>query len=57
MTIWIVIIGVLVLAFCLRAVVKLSRRKRNAGYHSDISTRNRLKKFVNRFRHLEGIGD
>ena len=57
MTVWIVIIGVLVLAFVAMAIVKLHRRKRNAGYHPDISTKKRLKRFVNRFRHLEGIGD
>jgi hypothetical protein len=57
MTVWIVIIGVLVLAFVAKAIVKLYRRKSNAGYHPDISTRKRLKRFVNRFKHLEGIGD
>ncbi|MBO7240751.1 MAG: hypothetical protein J6V23_09790 [Bacteroidaceae bacterium] len=57
MTVWIVMIGVLVLTFCAKAGVKLYRRKRNVGYHPDISTRKRLKRFVNRFRHLEGIGD
>jgi heme/copper-type cytochrome/quinol oxidase subunit 2 len=57
MTVWIVIIGVLVLAFLTKAIVKFCRRKRNVGYHPDISTRKRLKRFVNRFKHLEGIGD
>ena len=57
MTVWIIIIGVLVLAFAAKAVVKLYRRKSNAGYHPDISTRKRLKRFVNRYKHLEGIGD
>ena len=57
MTVWIVIIGVLVLAFAAKATVKLCRRKHNAGYHPDISTKKRLKRFVNRFRHIEGIGD
>ena len=57
MTVWIVIIGVLVFAFAVRAAVKLCRRKRNVGFHPDISTKKRLKRFVNRFRHLEGIGD
>ena len=57
MTVWIVIIGVLVVAFCVKAAVKLGRRKRNAGYHPDISTKKRLKRFVNRFSHLEAIGD
>ena len=42
MTVWIVIIGVLVLAFVAKAIVKLYRRKSNAGYHPDISTRKRL---------------
>ena len=57
MTVWIIIIGVLVIAFAAKAMVKLYRRKRNVGYHPDISTRKRLKRFVNRFKHLEGIGD
>lgn len=57
MTIWIVIIGVLVFAFIAKAIVKLYHRKRNVGYHPDISTRKRLKRFVKRFKHLEGIGD
>ena len=57
MTVWNVIIGVLVLAFCVKACVVLRRRKRKVDYHPDISTRKRLKRFVNRFRHLEGIGD
>ena len=57
MTVWIIIIGVLVSAFIVKACVALSRRKRKIDYHPDISTRKRLKKFVNRFRHLEGIGD
>ena len=57
MTIWTVIIGVIVFAFILKAIVKLNRRKRNVGYHPDISTKKRRMRFVNRFRHLEGIGD
>ncbi|MBR5850900.1 MAG: hypothetical protein IKY73_00095 [Bacteroidaceae bacterium] len=57
MTVWNVIIGVLVLAFAVKAIAKLCRRKRNVGYHPDISTKKRLRRFVNRFRHLEGIGD
>ena len=57
MTVWTVIIGVIVLAFCVKAGMKLSRRKRNPGSPPDISTKKRLKRFVNRFRHLEGIGD
>ena len=57
MTVWNVIIGVIVLAFCVKAYVVLRRRKRKVDYHPDISTRKRLKRFVNRFRHLEGIGD
>ena len=57
MTVWIVIIGVLVLAFAAKVIVKLCRRKRNVGYHPDISTKKRLKRLVNRFRHIEGIGD
>lgn len=57
MIVWIIIIGVLIISFVVKAVVKLSRRKRNVGYHPDISTKKKLRRFVNRFRHLEGVGD
>ena len=57
MTVWIVMIGVLVMAFCAKVYLTLRHRKRNAGTMPDITTKKRLKKFVNRFRHLEGIGD
>ena len=56
MTVWIVIIGVLVSAFVIKAVVTLRHRKRHTGSTLDLSTRNRLKKCISRFRHLEGIG-
>ncbi len=56
MNIWIVIVGVLVVAFASKAIYKLMRRKRK-GYHSDLSTRNKRKLFINRFKHLEGLGD
>ena len=57
MTVWIVMIGVLVVAFGAKVCLALRHRKRNAGNMPDITTRKRLKRFVNRFRHLEGIGD
>ena len=57
MTVWIVMIGVLVVAFGAKVCLALRHRKRNACNMPDITTRKRLKRFVNRFRHLEGIGD
>ena len=57
MIVWIVIIGVLVLAFIAKALVKLSRRKYTGSYHPNINTRKKRLRFVNRFRHLEGVGD
>ena len=56
MTVWIVMIGVLVSAFVIKAVMTLRRRKHHTGSHLDLSTRNRLTKCISRFRHLEGIG-
>ncbi|MBR6692147.1 MAG: hypothetical protein IKL75_05875 [Bacteroidaceae bacterium] len=56
MIVWIIIIGVLVLAFGTKAIVKLRRRKLTK-HHPDISTRKKRLRFVNRFRHLEGLGD
>ncbi|MBO5665011.1 MAG: hypothetical protein J6S03_02315 [Bacteroidaceae bacterium] len=57
MIVWIIIIGVMVLAFILKAVVKLRRRKSSSNYHPNINTRKKRFRFVNRFRHLEGLGD
>ena len=57
MYVWISIIGVLILAFVAKALVKLSRRKLTKGYHPNINTRKKRFRFVNRFRHLEGLGD
>lgn len=57
MNVWSIIVAVLVLAFAVKVAIKLGHRKRNTSHHPDISTKKRLKKFVNRFRHLEGIGD
>ena len=57
MIVWIIIIGVLIISFMAKAIIKLHRRKRNVGYHPDISTKKKLRRFVNRFRHLEGVGD
>ena len=47
----------MVLAFILKAVVKLRRRKASSNYHPIINTRKKRFRFVNRFRHLEGLGD
>ena len=57
MYVWISIIGVLVLAFASKAIVKLSRRKLTKGYRPNINTRKKRFRLVNRFRHLEGLGD
>ena len=57
MVVWIVIIGVMVLAFLTKAIVKLRRRKVSHKYHPNINTRKKRFRFVNRFRHLEGVGD
>lgn len=57
MIVWIVIIGVMVLAFLTKAIVKLRRRKISRNYHPNINTRKKRFRFVNRFRHLEGVGD
>ena len=57
MIVWIVIICTLVVVFALRMVVKLRRRKYANNYHPNISTRKKRLRFVNRFRHLEGVGD
>lgn len=57
MAVWIIMIVILVLAFAVKVFLTLCHRKRNVGSIPDISTKKRLKRFVNRFRHLEGIGD
>ena len=57
MTVWIVIIGVLVLAFTAKALIKLRRRRYAGNYHPNLKTRKKRLRFVNRFRHLEGVGD
>ena len=57
MIVWIVIIWALFLAFIVGAWLKSYRGKRKSAHHPDISTRKRLKRFVDRFRHLEGIGN
>jgi hypothetical protein len=56
MIVWIVIGSILIIAFTSKALVKASRRKHN-GHHPDIHTRKKRLRFVNRFRHLEGVGD
>ncbi|MBQ3243446.1 MAG: hypothetical protein IJB01_02450 [Bacteroidaceae bacterium] len=55
--VWIIIIGVVVMAFVAKALVKLRRRKSSRNYHPNINTRKKRFRFVNRFRHLEGVGD
>lgn len=55
--VWIIIIGVIVAAFLAKALVKLRRRKISRNYHPNIKTRKKRLRFVNRFRHLEGVGD
>ena len=57
MIVWIIIIGVLIFAFVAKALVKLRRRKISRNYHPNINTRKKRFRFVNRFRHLEGLGD
>ena len=57
MYVWISIIGVLILAFASKALVKLSRRKLTKGYRPNINTRKKRFRFVNRFRHVECLGD
>jgi hypothetical protein len=57
MIVWIVIGGVLVISFGAKALVKLGRRKYAGNYHPNINTRKKRLRFVNRFRHLEGVGD
>ena len=57
MIVWIVIGGVLIISFGAKALVKLSRRKYAGNHHPNITTRKKRLRFVNRFRHLEGLGD
>ena len=57
MFVWIVIGGILMISFGAKALVKLSRRKYAGRHHPNISTRKKRLRFVNRFRHLEGVGD
>ena len=48
---------ILVIAFGYKAIIKLSRRKHCSSHHPNINTRKKRFRFVNRFRHLEGVGD
>lgn len=57
MIVWIVIGSVLIIAFGAKAIVKLRRRKYVSSHHPNINTRKKRLRFVNRFRHLEGVGD
>ena len=54
---WIVIGSILITAFASKAMVKLYRRKHCSFHHPNINTRKKRLRFVNRFRHLEGVGD
>lgn len=57
MIVWIVILSTLILVFAIRMFVKLRRRKYTNNCHPNINTRKKRLRFVNRFRHLEGVGD
>ena len=57
MIVWIVIGSILIIAFGAKAMIKLRRRKNSTHHHPNISTRKKRFRFVNRFRHLEGVGD
>ena len=57
MIVWIVIGGILFFAFTGKALIKLNRRKNGSHHHPNINTRKKRLRFVNRFRHLEGLGD
>ncbi|MBR2318810.1 MAG: hypothetical protein IKA52_03960 [Bacteroidaceae bacterium] len=57
MIVWIVIGGTLVLAFCAKAIIKLRRRKYASSHHPNINTRKKRRKFINIFRHIEGVGE
>ena len=57
MIVWIVIGSILIIAFGSKALIKLHRRKHGGNYHPNINTRKKRFRFVNRFRHLEGVGD
>ncbi len=57
MIVWIVILSTLILVFAIRMFVKLRRRKYTNDFHPNINTRKKRLRFVNRFRHLEGVGD
>ena len=57
MIVWIVIGGILIIAFGSKALIKLRRRQHRGNYHPNINTRKKRLRFVNRFRHLEGVGD
>ena len=57
MIVWIVIGSILIVAFGSKALIKLHRRKHCGNHHPNINTRKKRFRFVNRFRHLEGVGD
>ncbi len=57
MIVWIIIIGIIVVAFTAKMIVKLRRRKYAGNYHPIINTRKKRMKFTRRFRHTEGLGD
>ncbi|MDO5460028.1 MAG: hypothetical protein Q4F44_00110 [Bacteroidales bacterium] len=57
MIVWIIIASLILLVFIAKIIVKLRRRKYAKGYHPKLNTRKKRLRFVNRFRHLEGLGD
>ena len=54
---WIIIIGFMIVAFVARMFVKLRRSRYAGNSHPNINTRKKRMRLVNRFRHLEGVGD
>lgn len=57
MILWIIIGGILIVAFSSKVLINIQRRKRNRKFLPDIDTRNKRYRFINRFRHLEGVGE
>lgn len=57
MILWIIIGGILIVAASSKVLINIQRRKRNRKFLPDIDTRNKRYRFINRFRHLEGVGE
>ena len=47
----------MIVAFVARMFVKLRRSRYAGNYHPNINPRKKRMRLVNRFRHLEGVGD